>query len=254
MTLFRTSLPIFLFCLALSEPAISASFDCKKAKSEIEVKICSDEYLSTLDSALSRVYKAALNSANNKTELKQNQKNWLKSRMIKDDIYLTGQYESRIFNLIGKYGYELKFGGDYLENILISIMITNYVYIKPDDNLARLQTKSLKLSKSSGFTAFPIISGNRESEYKFIFYKEGSYSKMQIPTFDLETKTIINSETISGVVTIKDGIIEVLSGSGNHGGKIFTFKIEDNNLVLTKQESFSAAREGKEVTTTEYKK
>lgn len=251
MSLKKIIISALFATFALSNTALSASFDCKKAKSEIEVKICSDEYLSTLDAALSRVYKAALEQ--DKSFL-PSQKKWLKTRDKNNEANLTLQYESRVIEVLSNSNYKPKYGKDSAENLIISFLISKHLSISPEDNLARLQTKSLKVSKASGVIAFPIISGNRESEYQFVLFKDGSYSKMLVPTFDSTKKEVINNEKISGLITMKDNEIEVFSGSGNHGGTIYTFKVEGDHLALVKQESISASTEGKEVITTEYKK
>jgi uncharacterized protein YecT (DUF1311 family) len=59
---------------------LSASFDCQKAKTDIEKLICSDEELSRLDDELGKAYKNALNFIKTKEELKQEQLKWLRQR------------------------------------------------------------------------------------------------------------------------------------------------------------------------------
>lgn len=50
-----------------------ASFDCTQAKSDVEKTICQDDELSKLDNDLNKIYKEALDKADNKDNLKQDQ-------------------------------------------------------------------------------------------------------------------------------------------------------------------------------------
>ena len=67
---------ILLFTLSL----FGASFDCTKAKTNVEKMICADPELSALDEKLNQVYKEALTKSNNKNKLIQEQREWIKER------------------------------------------------------------------------------------------------------------------------------------------------------------------------------
>lgn len=69
---------VFIF---LSSHAEAASFDCKKAKSEVEKVICSDENLSDLDERIAAAYHNALSklSPEGQRILRDGQRRWLKT-------------------------------------------------------------------------------------------------------------------------------------------------------------------------------
>ncbi|QGV89533.1 hypothetical protein F7P07_00575 [Klebsiella pneumoniae] len=70
-----------LCLLSGSKVAISAGFDCSLANlSPTEKTICSNEYLSGLDSALNNFFKQAYDSSLSHGRLAERQKEWLKER------------------------------------------------------------------------------------------------------------------------------------------------------------------------------
>ena len=73
---------VFLF-LAFAGSAHAASFDCKKAATFVEKKICTTRTLSKLDEALAENYRYMLasNIGDGATKyLRESQRNWLKER------------------------------------------------------------------------------------------------------------------------------------------------------------------------------
>lgn len=68
------------FILLLSVSLFGASFDCAKAKTNVEKMICADPDLSALDENLSKAFKEAMNSTENKEQLKKEQFAWMKER------------------------------------------------------------------------------------------------------------------------------------------------------------------------------
>jgi uncharacterized protein len=84
----KKTLPIALtlFVCAVGFPAVvlaqGPTFDCAKAKGEVEKLICSDASLATLDRKLAEIYKAATAKATGKlvTQLRTEQRGWLKGR------------------------------------------------------------------------------------------------------------------------------------------------------------------------------
>ncbi len=75
----------FVACTAgfsATAPAQGPTFDCTKAKGEVEQLICSDPSLAALDRKLDQVYKAATAKAKEKltTQLRQEQRGWVKGR------------------------------------------------------------------------------------------------------------------------------------------------------------------------------
>jgi uncharacterized protein len=80
---------------------LAASFDCTKCSNKVERMVCDDAGLSALDQQLSDMYKRALRSAPNPSELKAEQLRWLKSiRNDRETLFtLTDAYRSRISDL-----------------------------------------------------------------------------------------------------------------------------------------------------------
>lgn len=86
-----------LFAAAL--PASAASFDCAKARTDVEKAICADRQLSTLDEKLGRAWRGYLATAQDPASERARQQEWLKSRAIcgtsVPNECLAGQYETR---------------------------------------------------------------------------------------------------------------------------------------------------------------
>lgn len=244
----RAVLLIILSIFPLSF-ANSASFDCSKMKTILEKKICKNDYLSELDGAMARVFTSGLKNSANKTEIKLGQREWLKKRNSKNDNVLIEQYEKRILDLIKAHNYQPLLGKDSTEDLIISFIISESTNLKPESSENRMQTKS-----NRSVVAFVTTSGNRESEYKFYSYLDGKFQNLEIPTFDIESKTLKTKTTISGIVSFKSDIIEIFSGSGNHGGNIYTYLLNNSKLTLIRQESVTSSENGKEVTVLEYNK
>lgn len=71
-----------LLIFLVAPPLIYAapSFDCKKARTDVEQAICKDEWLSHFDKALDIIYKQALQRLNNPEKIKMTQIQWMKTR------------------------------------------------------------------------------------------------------------------------------------------------------------------------------
>ena len=86
--------------LLLSISLFGASFDCTKAQSNVEKMICSDVELSALDDNLSKAFKEALKSTEDKDQLKKEQFLWMKERnQCKDNACTQKSYKSRTAEL-----------------------------------------------------------------------------------------------------------------------------------------------------------
>ncbi|MBK6854262.1 MAG: DUF1311 domain-containing protein [Burkholderiales bacterium] len=68
--------------LAVMAAAHGTSFDCSKAKGEVETLVCSDASLAALDQRLDTVYQAAVAKAKGKlaNQLRAEQRGWIKGR------------------------------------------------------------------------------------------------------------------------------------------------------------------------------
>ena len=77
--MFRLSYALILALLAVSS-ALSASFDCDRAVTEVERMICKDHRLSRLDDELALSFRSALSKVQDKHPLRQEQKAWLVRR------------------------------------------------------------------------------------------------------------------------------------------------------------------------------
>lgn len=88
-------------CLPAVALAQGPTFDCAKAKGEVETLICSDASLATLDRKLDEVYKAALAKARDGVPqfLRTEQRGWIKGRndcwKAKDGTYLTASWQAK---------------------------------------------------------------------------------------------------------------------------------------------------------------
>jgi uncharacterized protein len=84
--------------------AHAASFDCTKAATNLEIKICADPELSSLDSKLSVVYREALAAVapSSRQALVNEQRNWIRySRALCENVTcLQAAYTSRISTLM----------------------------------------------------------------------------------------------------------------------------------------------------------
>ncbi|ELB5793389.1 DUF1311 domain-containing protein [Salmonella enterica] len=98
---------ILLASLLVASPAaFAASFDCQKASTEIEHKICDNERLSKLDEQLSATYSRALKAnPENADTLKTVQRQWINMRgRLTDDKALELAYLIQINGLKGLGG------------------------------------------------------------------------------------------------------------------------------------------------------
>lgn len=91
--------------LLLSVSLFGASFDCAKVTTKVEKMICADTELSALDENLSKVFKEALKTTDNKDQLKKEQFTWMKERnKCQDDIdCVINNYKDRLGNFIDAY-------------------------------------------------------------------------------------------------------------------------------------------------------
>jgi len=92
-----------VFLLATFAPlADAASFDCKKATTDIEKMICADPELSKLDEELNAAYKTARLDKKEADVIKQAQKQWMKERdSCADADCVKLAYEARLSSLKG---------------------------------------------------------------------------------------------------------------------------------------------------------
>ncbi len=94
---------IFILSLCFTTNVFAASFDCKKARTDVEKTICADKKLSELDEKLDKMYKQAMSlTTQNKEqkELKKDQLAWLKKRNAPDSKKMLDLiYDSRIEEL-----------------------------------------------------------------------------------------------------------------------------------------------------------
>lgn len=88
---------------ALSLSSIGASFDCSKARTQVEKAICSDAELSQLDEEMAVKYKIALKDHPVFNFVKTYQRNWLKDNSSCNSKNLVGclkdSYKTRILQL-----------------------------------------------------------------------------------------------------------------------------------------------------------
>lgn len=106
----------FIFCLSISlqtyaADEIIASFDCNKASQAIEKSICSDSELAELDRKMADAYKNKRQSitSNEKTTLKQEQREWLSHRAHECEIRQNNYNSDAVINcLVNSYKYRIE--------------------------------------------------------------------------------------------------------------------------------------------------
>jgi uncharacterized protein YecT (DUF1311 family) len=75
----------------------AASFDCGKARTEVEKLICGNPELSRLDEELGRAYKAALNDGKHAAQIARAQKQWINFRdQCRETKCVKRSYETRL--------------------------------------------------------------------------------------------------------------------------------------------------------------
>ena len=104
---------ILIICIFFTVSIFGASFDCTKAKTNVEKMICSDSKLSALDENLSKVYS---NFYFISKEIKSDQIAWMKKRnKCKDDACIKTAYTTRIQELNASLSNQKTFPKMYLE-------------------------------------------------------------------------------------------------------------------------------------------
>ena len=90
--------------LLVATASHSAGFDCGKASTKVEKLICQDTELSELDSRMSDVYEQALTRTNEASQLKEQQRRWLRDvrNQCSDLSCLKSTYTQRIEQLTTK--------------------------------------------------------------------------------------------------------------------------------------------------------
>lgn len=83
--------------------AAGASFDCSRARTQVEKMVCGDAALSRLDDQLAEAYAAVLQKSGGSGRVKTEQRNWLKNGRdrCRDAQCLKNAYASRLAHLAG---------------------------------------------------------------------------------------------------------------------------------------------------------
>jgi uncharacterized protein len=89
---------LIIAILLVPSLVLGASFDCRKAGSEVEKLICADQSLSQLDETLSKIYRKAMRSASDPESLKLEQTKWLREERDRcaDKSCLEKVYHNRL--------------------------------------------------------------------------------------------------------------------------------------------------------------
>ncbi len=153
----KTNISLAFIFTIYSHGLLASSFDCTKANQEIELAICENETLSSLDKRLSKIYfylKAALNAyeiEESKSLLSQ-QRKWLKTRKKTcpslGSQCLIEQYQARIEELEQNYmittlGNSFDFSGAPKSNEYCSIFLQNYAIFKRGQKVCPTQIRKL---------------------------------------------------------------------------------------------------------------
>ncbi|MDR0666923.1 MAG: lysozyme inhibitor LprI family protein [Campylobacteraceae bacterium] len=204
-----------LLLTLLSAFLFSASFDCKKATTEVEKLICSNEELSQLDDELNKAYKEILNKTDNKEALIKEQRAWIKERnSCKDEACIKIFYRTQIFKSKTQIAHTSTYA-EVLENKKMANMRENiYADVRPADSFLLIGGTEKQICK----------------ETLALFNEKGTYKEDEkIVDFDYVFWYLNNSGLISWVP------INAASSEMKVSEKIFKFGLEyveldiDNN-------------------------
>jgi uncharacterized protein len=123
-----------LLGLFLTQAVEAASFDCQKASSAVEKRICASEGLSTLDEHLGRYYSGALTRMGSAAEcLRMDQRAWLKERNACPDV---GCIEDLILRRLSELD-GLQPGANAIEGInLPAVPVLEWIIPPAEDEIA----------------------------------------------------------------------------------------------------------------------
>jgi uncharacterized protein len=96
--------PVLLMASMLAPgAAVAASFDCSRARTQMEKMVCADAVLSRLDEQLAEAYAAVLQKSGDSGRVKVEQRDWLKNHRdrCRDAQCLQSAYASRLAHLAG---------------------------------------------------------------------------------------------------------------------------------------------------------
>lgn len=112
-------LVVGLFGLLFATSTFAASFDCSKAASVIELKICASPNLSLLDEQLALAYREALATTTDPRSLKDEQSAWLKQirNQCQEADCIEELYKTRITALVDYSTEKIVIANDRPENI-----------------------------------------------------------------------------------------------------------------------------------------
>lgn len=106
---YLTGLAVLITC-GMAPGVHAASFDCIRAHSRIDRRICASEEVSALDTEMSGDYRAALSNPLDAEIVKSAQIDWLKVRnRCLEETCLIALYQSRIDALKGEPGNDIAF-------------------------------------------------------------------------------------------------------------------------------------------------
>jgi len=109
----KAKLLLVIGILLFSVNSVAASFDCDKAESTVEILICADSGLSSLDEKMTKYYKIAEQSVKDLSNLKSEQIEWLGERnRCSSEACIEMRYQERIARLKQLAGESDKTGGE----------------------------------------------------------------------------------------------------------------------------------------------
>ncbi|MDR2635286.1 MAG: lysozyme inhibitor LprI family protein [Campylobacteraceae bacterium] len=163
-----------------------ASFDCNKAKTDVEKLICSNEELSKLDEELNKAYKELLAIVNNddKRMIIQEQREWIKIRdntvELHDEFGMAFYYITRKLWLSNKIT-DLNHRSDAIKEMSKLQKTEHYpTYAEVLEDKTTSSPKSAKYEKVRPANSFQLIGGTKNpicKETIALFNEEGTYSQ-----------------------------------------------------------------------------
>lgn len=232
--------------LLLSSPVSAASFDCKKASTQVEKMICGNSTLSSQDNLLAEDYKIKLQKSSPEAEksLKADQRAWLRSRNACRDLdCLRASYENRRAELNPLEGFTcLQKRGDEIilpasRKTSAHLTVTSFEYV---GDLTFKFTGTPINSKLEPYSEGCEDTDNSILVYvtrddKPLFYRTGNIRGEVIP----HSKLLIDQHPAYkklGQLTNSSNIILVIGYTGNCGGCF-------SAVVMEREPSFKVVAE-----------
>jgi uncharacterized protein len=193
----------------------SASFDCKKAKTDIEKLICSDKELSKLDDELNKAYKELLNKTNenDKKMIIQEQRDWIKER--DNCAHSSDAYGPFLYCMLDIYSHRIF----YLKAVSDKFILTYSEDNKTCDTFVKLLNNNLAKNGD--------INLSKHKEFNWVKWKQtqgifGANHNAFISYFDINNDGI-DEAVLMYEISHNYLLVDIVYSSKENGQKIDNF-------------------------------